>query len=208
MRVVSSLPSQTILGDSVVLASIDATIASRFCSVLTSEWLPGKTMGACLYRGSVDGMTAAVFHGRCDGRGPTLTLIRADECGQVCVFGGFTSTSWTSVAMYLRCADAFLFSVAGPHCTVTQFPIKEDKSVRALECNAAWGPRFGTGPDIVLKSFRLRAIDAFDRTSHCGGFGSQWLGGYTDTVGVGKRTFTGTGDGCFTPVDIEVYAVV
>jgi hypothetical protein len=51
-----------------------------------------------LWRGSRNGFDAADFHGRCDGRAPTLTLIQ-DKKGNI--FGGFTpigreSQNWKS----------------------------------------------------------------------------------------------------------------
>jgi hypothetical protein len=46
-----------------------------------------------LWRGSRDGFGARDFHGRCDGRAPTLTLIE-DTGGSI--FGGFTPVEWES----------------------------------------------------------------------------------------------------------------
>ena len=206
------------LADSVVLAAIaDASVIARFGTVLTTEWLPGKAVGDCLYRGSVHGMTPGAFHARCDGKGPTLMLTRADKGGRVCVFGGYTSASWRSRVdedgsprdEWVPCGDAFLFSVVGPHCSVVQFPLKPGMERKAMASSADWGPRFGVS-DLVLKSSGGKATDPFDWTSNCEYFGHREQGVYTDTVGMGPRTFTGTTDeyGRFTPTDVEVYAVV
>ena len=111
--------------DSTVMIVVPADIRARFNTVLSTEWLPGKSVGECLYRGSRDGMTARAFHGACDGKGATLTLIRADVGEAKYVFGGYTSTPWGSSGGYLRCENAFLFSVTSPHegGSVTRFSL-------------------------------------------------------------------------------------
>ena len=42
------------------------------------------------WRASVDGWAASTFHSRCDGKGPTVTIVRVGEY----IFGGYTSVSW------------------------------------------------------------------------------------------------------------------
>ena len=42
------------------------------------------------WRGSVDGWAARTFHSRCNGKGPTVTIIRVRRY----IFGGYTSVSW------------------------------------------------------------------------------------------------------------------
>lgn len=44
-----------------------------------------------LMRGTRDGFRAKTFHELCDGKGPTLSVIKS-ESG--CVFGGYTEISW------------------------------------------------------------------------------------------------------------------
>jgi hypothetical protein len=46
-----------------------------------------------IYRGSRDGFKAAVFHSKCDKKGPTLIIIKS-EFGKI--FGGFTDIEWNS----------------------------------------------------------------------------------------------------------------
>ena len=53
---------------------------------LESEWI-------LLYRASRDGFyIAPAFHGRCDNRGPTVTVVKSGSN----VFGGFTERAWAS----------------------------------------------------------------------------------------------------------------
>ena len=42
------------------------------------------------WRASVDGWGASTFHSRCDGKGPTVTIVRVGRY----IFGGYTSLSW------------------------------------------------------------------------------------------------------------------
>ena len=42
------------------------------------------------WRASMDGWVASTFHSRCDGKGPTVTIIRVGRY----IFGGYTSLSW------------------------------------------------------------------------------------------------------------------
>ena len=47
------------------------------------------------WRASVDGRASSTFHSRCDGKGPTVTIIRVGRY----IFGGYTSLSWGTLIM-------------------------------------------------------------------------------------------------------------
>ena len=51
------------------------------------------------WRASVDGWAASTFHGRCDHKGPTVTIIRV---GGKYIFGGYTSVSWGKWKYFLN----------------------------------------------------------------------------------------------------------
>ena len=60
-----------------------------------SNWLAPVAKGIYslwkrCWRASVDGWAASTFHSRCDGKGPTVTIIRVGKY----IFGGYTSISW------------------------------------------------------------------------------------------------------------------
>ena len=56
-------------------------------------WLPPQDgKWKLLFRASQDGFTAQAFHGRCDNKGPTVTIIKSGNN----IFGGFTENSWQS----------------------------------------------------------------------------------------------------------------
>lgn len=44
-----------------------------------------------IYQATVNGWTADNFHQCCDGKGPTLHIIKTDKNR---IFGGYTSVSW------------------------------------------------------------------------------------------------------------------
>ena len=55
------------------------------------EWLRDlKFKWHLCYRASRDGWKAQDFHGHCDNKGPTVTLVKVNDC----VFGGFTDQNW------------------------------------------------------------------------------------------------------------------
>ena len=43
------------------------------------------------YRATVNGWSSYTFHSKCDGKGPTVTIIRVGKY----IFGGYTSVSWS-----------------------------------------------------------------------------------------------------------------
>ena len=88
------------------------------------------------------GFTAAKFHSLCDGKGPTLSLIKT-VAGHI--FGGFTTISWDSSGTYKNDTQSFLFSVDKQ----TKYPIVKNYE-KAIYCYASYGPIFGGGHDIKV----------------------------------------------------------
>ena len=73
--------------------------------ILTSEnhrsvlkgWLSSqKGKWRLLFRASRDGFAAAVFHSKCDDKGPTVTIVKSGDN----IFGGFTEESWRSAGKF------------------------------------------------------------------------------------------------------------
>ena len=58
------------------------------------EWLKlvsqSKSSWKLCWRGSKDGWAALTFHSLCDGKGPTVTIIKVNQN----IFGGYASVSW------------------------------------------------------------------------------------------------------------------
>ena len=105
-------------------------------------------------------------------------------------FGGYASAPWNSAFAYINAAGCFLFLVENPHGDApTCFEYKNDGN--AMCGCSRYGPTFGCGDDLRISS---------DGSSSQTRFPSS----YTDTLGRGNATFTGSRD--FTLEDYEVWA--
>ena len=62
--------------------------------VQLSEWLKpvsqSNTHWNLCWRASRDGSAASTFHSLCNGKGPTVTIIKVNQN----IFGGYVSVSW------------------------------------------------------------------------------------------------------------------
>lgn len=101
--------------------------------------------GELLYRGTVDGMNASSFHAKCDGKGPTITLIKL--LGQGEVFGGYNPQSWSSNDQYKNGSGGFLFNLNH------SFKLNQtgnDNNQYQTYNSAGYGPTFGGGHDLYI----------------------------------------------------------
>lgn len=176
---------------SLVNAGIDSSIIKYNSEVkLLSQWIsesgtnPGKF--ELLYRGSTDGWSAATFHERCDGKGPTVIVIEATTGER---FGGFTSLDWISEDSdeYYLDTNSFLFSLD----LKERLPIKTP--AQAIYSSPDYGPCFGTNCDITIGADPQAPLSC-----------------YSDTGVAYKQLSTGkyfTNQQFFTPKEIEIYAI-
>jgi hypothetical protein len=141
------------LADTSVLSHVSDDIRYEFIAKLITKWLPEKRF-ELLYHGSRDGMTAAAFHDKCDGKGPTLVLVAGQSEGKpVCVFGGYAGKSWErgseiGRAKYIDARDSFLFTVLNPFGDgIVKMAVNEGSrwADEAMLCHAGRGPVFATG---------------------------------------------------------------
>ena len=49
------------------------------------------------WRAKTDGWSVSTFHSNCDGKGPTVTIIKVGSH----IFGGYTDVSWSSPSKYI-----------------------------------------------------------------------------------------------------------
>jgi len=112
-----------------------------------------------LYRGSEDGMSAQMFHSKCDDKGATVTLIKCKFNRDVSssLIGGFIDQSWNSINNYTASQKAFLFSLTAGIPPV-KCPIQESQYAFCGHIN--YGPLFGAGHDLHI------ANDCRKGTSH------------------------------------------
>jgi hypothetical protein len=58
------------------------------------EWLPEKGNWNICWRATRDGWESAVFHSKCDGKIPTLTVVKVVKNNRTYVFGGYSTVTW------------------------------------------------------------------------------------------------------------------
>ena len=141
-----------------------------------------------LYRASVDGDKAAIFHKKCDQAKNTIVLIETDKGKR---FGGFTSCSWEGNCEDKPDESAFIFSLDKMK-TYDKIP-GEEPGEEAIGCYPKYGP--------VFLGCQIRIYDdAFTKG------GTTFEKGYNfDTEE--DYELTG-GDRIFKVKEIEVYEVV
>ena len=88
-----------------------------------------------LYRGTRDGMSAEVFHNKCNNKGPTISLFK-NEKGYI--FGGYASIDWTSYGGYKSAPDSFIFTLTNMYnISPTKFPNSDtSKSIYGMTCKS------------------------------------------------------------------------
>jgi hypothetical protein len=60
---------------------------------IMQSWLGSNYYGVKIYTKSIDGASGNIFHQKCDGQGPTITLIRNSQNNVV--FGGYSNGDWS-----------------------------------------------------------------------------------------------------------------
>ena len=82
------------LDDSIILGSLDR---NRYLGKLMSYLDPvlqssDRSVFLRCWHANTDGWASTTFHSNCDGKGPTVTIIRVNDH----IFGGYTNVSWNS----------------------------------------------------------------------------------------------------------------
>jgi hypothetical protein len=190
----ASSPAPTIAAPAPIPApaGIDSAIVPQIPALFAE--FDGKRC-KLLWRGSRDGFGVKDFHGRCDGRPNTLTLVE-DTGGNI--FGGFTPVEWEFDGAYRADPSlwSFLFTLKNPrNFPARKFALKAEKKDKAIICNFSYGPHFGY--DIGV--FGNRDPDAGSYT-HI--FGSI----YANDTGLDGETFF-TGSDSFKVKEVEVFEI-
>ena len=119
---------------------------------LICDWISvdRKVKMTLLYKATRDGDSSSTFHNKCNGKSPTLTLVKTSN-GYRC--GGFTSLPWDSFRDYKEDNDAFVFSMD------TRSKYKSTNS-NSIYCHSDYGPTFGDGYDLCLENGFLTAANS------------------------------------------------
>ncbi|CEO96567.1 BTB domain-containing protein [Plasmodiophora brassicae] len=142
-----------------------------------------------IYRASRDGFFARSFHDKCDGKGPTVVLVRSTN-GYV--FGGFNANSWASYGSSSS-RHNFLFALTGPN---RKYPVTEPEY--ACVNNQACGPVFGRGPDLSISDMSNASNASYNASNISYNFARSYLG---------ASGLAGHGFVSFEVQDYEVFAV-
>ncbi|ESO93626.1 hypothetical protein LOTGIDRAFT_216024 [Lottia gigantea] len=67
-----------------------------------------------IYKATIDGLSADVFHKKCDNKGATVTICWNTDG---CVFGGYTAIDWKSTNTIVQDTSAFIFTLYGTNKT-------------------------------------------------------------------------------------------
>jgi len=114
-------------------------------------WLEsvGKTSTPKLiFRASINGWSSADFHRKCDGKEATLTIVKTTQND---VIGGYSDIPWSSKRGYIYSTESFLFKLNGRQSI--RMNIRDGQSVNAVYHNEEYGPTFGGGFDLCIKSY-------------------------------------------------------
>ena len=109
---------------------------------LICDWISvdRKVNMTLLYKATRDGDSSSAFHNKCNGKSPTLTLVKTSN-GYRC--GGFTNTPWDSSEKCKEDNNAFVFSMD----TRSKYMSTNSNSIY---CYSKYGPIFGDGYDLLL----------------------------------------------------------
>ena len=103
------------LGASTILRGLDP---NKYLGKLISFLDPvlptaSRTDFVRCWHAKTDGWAASTFHSNCDGRGPTVTIIKVNDY----IFGGYTDASWSGgrhIKLFKRGQDKFIGSTIIP----------------------------------------------------------------------------------------------
>jgi hypothetical protein len=170
----------------------ESTIVSEFPSIL-QEFRTSRI--ELLYRGTRDGFGSADFHGKCDGHGNTITLIRTTKDF---IFGGYTPLSWDSSNTNKTDSShqSFVFTISNPHQIGSRkFGLKPDYAHCAIRAFKNFGPILGYGNTITVDD-------------NCSTTNNNYtnLSGYVNDVGLDDKVVF-TGEQNFTVKEIEVFEI-
>jgi len=103
-----------------------------------------------LYRGSRDGFSADDFHRCCDGKGPTVVIVRPRGVDRV--IGGFNSRGWESTGGWSRAPGSFIFSIGNSVVDTFVSRLRDENNIRAIVNHRERGPHFGLRDLHIVKS--------------------------------------------------------
>ena len=96
---------------------------SNFTKIL-GEWLPKTGNWIPCWRATRDGWAASTFHSNCDGKVPTLVIVKVVKDSKNLIFGGYCSVTWGGngkfefMTIYIYYTVGALLHIILQHCHV------------------------------------------------------------------------------------------
>ena len=92
-------------------------MALNFTKILR-EWLQKKGNWTACWRATRDGWAVSTFHSNCDGKVPTLVIVKVVKDSKNLIFGGYCTVTWAGskfefmiiIYIYYRCIVTHHFS--------------------------------------------------------------------------------------------------
>ena len=158
-------------------------ILSSSDKVTLNTWYgnPNQQWQLC-YQKTRDGASSSTFHALCNGKGPTISIMKVTN-GRV--FGGYNANSWASVNNYVYNTANWLFSLTGG----TKHPVGSYPQYATYD-TSSYGPTFGGGHDLHLDSGMNSGYTNIPHSYQCSGscnssyFAGQYSGWQTTEVEV------------------------
>jgi len=110
-----------------------------------------------IYVASKDGDRAQDFHDKCDGKGPTVVIIKTTT-GKI--FGGYTDVNWDNDNQWHHSSTSFIFRLRPD---IGWYELKTTYRSYAVLHNKNYGPVFGFGCDISVSHNALDTQDSYVR---------------------------------------------
>ena len=169
-----------------ILSDLDGS--SKYVKLIL-EWTGYKYL-QLLYSGNKDGSSSKIFHEKCDGKGPTITLYK-NEKGNI--FGAYSSISWSSDKGIINDSKSFIFTLTN----IYNISPKILEKMLCTEHDLNKGPSFFNESIFSLKKFSIIDISK--------DFKKLCFSNYRGENG--HSIFTGNKSQNFKIIEIEVFKI-
>jgi hypothetical protein len=115
-------------------------------------WIPnGNSKQFVLkFRATRDGWPTATFHSKCDECPSSVVVVQGENNN---LFGGFTSKTWDQAFRNWKTDnEAFIFLLHSADGSATPAKYTVSSASTAIYAHSSYGPNWGNGPDLEIKS--------------------------------------------------------
>ncbi|CAG8612543.1 17592_t:CDS:1 [Gigaspora rosea] len=145
---------------------IDSELVNREIALILTNWINKKTTNNkaskgfqynfnLLFRSSLDGLSSQTFHRKCDNKGATIVIAKAQKSDLL--IGGYNPLDWNGENVYKSTTNSFIFVINLKDLkNLTVSRVNKNHSNSTIGCDNSHGPSFGEGPDLhVLDGCRI-----------------------------------------------------